>query len=277
MRSQYFRTHNGYRKHSSKKIRPVYVLTALSLFLIIISGFLGVFYNFFGGLFIPVKRESFLISNNIASFFKGFSELRTLSNENYLLNEKNLILEGKLSDLQRIEEENIILKKQLDTNYRPEAYNLVLTQIMYYGPTNTFGFFYIGDGMNKGIKPGDAVILGDYMIGVVSKVFNHYSKVMLVSNINLQLPVYLLGTHTNAIATGSVSSPIVLDDVNQLESIKVGEEILTSGINSNVPKNLVVGYVSNINHNSSNIFKNITANPAVNINTLRYLFVILNQ
>jgi rod shape-determining protein MreC len=275
MRSQYFRTHKGYKKHSSKKIRPVYVLTALSLFLIIISGFLGVFYNFFGDLFIPVKRESFLISNNISSFFKGFAELRSLSNENYLLNEKNLILEGKLSDLQRIKEENIILKKQLDTNYKPEAYNLVLTQIMYYGPTNTFGFFYIGDGMDKGIKPGDAVILGDYLIGVVSRVFNHYSKVMLVSNINLQLPVYLLGTHTNAIATGSVSSSIVLDDVNQLESIKVGEEILTSGINSNIPKNLVVGYVSNINPNSSILFKNITANPSVNINTLKYLFVIL--
>ena len=277
MRSQYFRTQKGYKKYSLNKIRPVYVLTALALVLIVISGFLGIFYNFFGGIFIPIKRGSSVLSNDISSFFRGFGELSNLSNANYLLNEKNLILEGKLSDLQKTKEENLVLKEQLDTNYKPNAYNLILTQIMYYGPTNTFGFIYIGDGKKEGIKSGDAVILGNYLIGVVSKVLNDYSKVMLVSNINLHLPVYLLGTHANAIATGSVSSSITLEDVNQLESIKVGEEVLTSGINSNIPKNLIVGYVSNVNQNGSNVFKNIMVNPSVNINTLKYLFVVLSK
>ena len=95
---------------------------------------------------------------------------------------------------------------------------------------------------------------------------------MLLSNLNMNIPVLI--NKTNGILTGSLSTSLTVEDITQLDNINIGDTVLTSGLNGTFPKNLIIGYVSSISGGKSNVFKTVSVDSAVNINNLKYLFIL---
>ncbi len=262
-------------KKNNKKIRLVNNLTiflVIDIVLFIISSKYYFFYNIFDPVIIPVKNYTSSISNNIGNYFYTINNLNNINRENIILKDEIYSYRSKIASLNNNINQNKSLDSQIKGNYLNNKYKYIYSEIMYYGTNNTFGYTYIDSGELQGVKINDPVVYNNYLVGVISKVFNNYSKVMLLSNLNINIPVLI--NKTNGILTGSLSTSLTIQDITQLDNINIGDIVLTSGLNGTFPKNLIIGYVSSISGGKSNVFKTVSVDSAVNINNLKYLFVL---
>ena len=269
---------NPLRKGRSKYNKRHYlnlfiILIILGVFLFVLSDYFGFIYDGFNFAVIPVKTFSYTITSDISGFFSGLGNISNLENKNISLKMQLKSAQSKIVTLERYKQENSYLKNQLDSNLSKNKYIYVPSQILYYGPTGVFGYVYISTSSN--IKVGDPVIYKNYLIGKVTVIYNQYAKVMLISNVNMNVPVYV--KNYNAILTGSLSNSLILNDITQLDKISVGDIVLTSGLDSTFPKNLIVGYINYISQDSSSVLRTVDVSNAINVNDLKYVFVLTTK
>ena len=136
---------------------------------------------------------------------------------------------------------------------------------------NIYSFFdeiIINRGSNDNIKVDDAVVNSDGLVGVVSKVYEEYSVVNLITNDDFNISVKIndsYGTYNN----GIVSNIINYDEVN------VGDYIYTSGL-TNVVGSIYIGRVDSISLDKYEIEKKINVD-LIDIGNLRHVYVIVGE
>jgi len=64
--------------------------------------------------------------------------------------------------------------------------------------------------------------------------------------------------------------------VPQDADISVGDEIITSGLGGNFPKNLAIGQVVSVHQRDYEMFQQATIRPTVNFDRLEFVLVITN-
>ncbi|MHB8443086.1 MAG: rod shape-determining protein MreC [Patescibacteria group bacterium] len=262
-------------KKTPNILRKISVLLVIAILLIILSIKVPGLSNITSGVFIPIKSDIFSFSSNVGGFFYNINNINNIESRNTNLERRVYNYKSELANLNIYKSENKILKEQLNKKYFDTIYRYTLSKILYYGPINTLGYIYVGSGSNQGVKVGDAVVYKNFLLGKVVYTYSNYSKVILISNVNLSIPVIV--NHVNAILTGSLSSSLILQDVTQLDSVKVGDSVITSGIDGTFPQNLITGYVSYVSNNKSSTFKTINVDNAINIYNLQYVFIINNK
>ncbi|MFA5228512.1 MAG: rod shape-determining protein MreC [Candidatus Paceibacterota bacterium] len=102
----------------------------------------------------------------------------------------------------------------------------------------------INTGSNNGVRVGFPVVINDnILIGIVSEVYNNYSRVKLLSLKDNLTDVSINGVI--ALAKGAGSELISLEMFPRDKELKEGEIILTSPLGGKYPAGLVVGKVKN--------------------------------
>ncbi len=262
-------------KKPSNILKKISILLVIGIIIAVLSIKVPIFSNITSGIFIPIKSSIFSFSSNIGGFFNNINNINNIESRNTTLERKLYNYKSELANLNIYKSENKILKEQLNKKYFNTKYTYTLSKILYYGPINTLGYVYVGSGSNQGVKVGDGVVYKDFLLGKVLYTYSNYSKVILISNVNLSIPVIV--NNVNAILTGSLSSSLILQDVTQLDNVKVGDSVVTSGIDGTFPQNLITGYVSYVSSNKSSTFKTINVDNAINIYNLQYVFIINNK
>lgn len=246
----------------------IYIL--LDILLILFTIRFAYLYNFFDPIITPVRVSTESFSYNLGTFLSALNNINSIERKNASLEDSIYKYKSLEFQLNLYKNENIALKKQLGYIPSKNKSTYIYSQIMYFN--NTFGYTYINTGVSQGVQVGDPVIFKNYLVGTISKTYNNYSKVRLISNINTNIPVIV--NKNNAILSGSLSSGLVLKDITQLDNVHIGDIVLTSGLNGTLPKNLIIGYINGINGPSSSLFKVVSVDSAININNLNSVFVL---
>lgn len=82
---------------------------------------------------------------------------------------------------------------------------------------------------------------------------------------------------TIGLAEGDMGLSIKVSFVSQSENIKVGDQLITSGLEKDIPRGLAVGRVNNVEQEVNNIWQNINAEALFDVNNLSIVSVILPQ
>ncbi|MEO6806946.1 MAG: rod shape-determining protein MreC [Edaphobacter sp.] len=134
---------------------------------------------------------------------------------------------------------------------------------------------YIDKGSRNGLKPDQAVITPDGIIGKLRDVFPHTSQVLLINDQTSGAGVLLASTRLRAILRGTTTGQIVINNLTPDSRIKVGEQVLTSGGDQVYPRGLPVGTIESIapdpDHQPYTLIK---LRPAANLNQLEEVLVI---
>ena len=260
------------KKNNSKSIffNNLFIYILLDVVLILFTIRFAYLYNFFDPIITPVRISTENFSYNLVTFFSALNNINSIEKKNINLEESIYKYKSLEFQLKLYQNENISLKKQLGYISTKSKNAYIYSQIMYFN--NTFGYTYIDTGSSEGVQIGNPVIFKNYLVGIISRTYNNYSKVRLISNINTNIPVIV--NKNNAILAGSLSSGLVLKDITQLDDVHVGDIVLTSGLNGTLPKNLIIGYISGINGPSSSLFKTVSVDSAININNINSVFVL---
>jgi rod shape-determining protein MreC len=192
------------------------------------------------------------------------------------------------SENKNLKQENVELYKWKDLGHKLLAENQELRRLLNTSNTVSHSFITakvisnsagsynktitLNVGKKHGVSIGSAVTNNFGMIGRVVEVGSKVSRVLLITDINSQIPVYFEKTRHNAILRGQNSDFLEVKYLKPRVYLLDKDRLITSGDGGLLPRGLVVGeYIKNLN----NELNKISILPTRNWDKLSNLKVIL--
>lgn len=201
----------------------------------------------------------FIFSGSINRFLIAINP--NLDTKNIELN-YDKYLKDELDNIKKIN--NIEFNDDLDLQVSRVKYRNVYE----YSDTLT-----IYKGFKNNVFVNDVVLNNDGLIGIVTKTYDYYSIVTLITNKNSNISVK---TNDAIGILKTINNTLVVTDINNYEKVNVDDEIYTSGL-GNLPDNIYIGKVKSINLNNTEIEKVIEVNINDRLEKLDYLFIRSNH
>ena len=208
---------------------------------------------------------------------KYFSVHNQLVQENYALKQQAFEQKVMLQRLSTIQAENEHLRSLLNGNIpiQPKA---ILGEISHTGRDPFTSVVVVNRGSQHNIKAGQAVVDSKGVIGQVTRVFPFSSEVTLITDKDLSIPIQIERNQLRAIAFGEGNNTLDIPYLPTNVDIKVGDKLVTSGIDGIYPAGLAVAIVTKIQQNPESPFAKIVCTPVAEVtNHLQLLLLELPQ
>ncbi len=231
----------------------------------------------FIGALHPLEMLANAPSNWVRDTKKYFTAHNQLVQENYLLKQQAFEHQVMLQRLSTIQAENIHLRSLLNGNLpiQPKA---ILGEISHTGRDPFSNVVVVNRGSSHGIKPGQAVVDSKGVIGQVTRVFPYSSEVTLVIDKQLSIPIQIERNQLRAIAFGEGNNTLDIPYLPANVDIRVGDKLVTSGIDGIYPAGLAVATVTKIQQNPESPFAKIISTPVAEVtNHLQLLLLELPE
>jgi rod shape-determining protein MreC len=135
----------------------------------------------------------------------------------------------------------------------------------------------INRGERDGVRVGLAIVSEEgVIVGQVLEVKDATARVCLTTSPHCQLAAALQNeTKTQGLTDGDLGLTIKMSYIPQLEKIKVGDTVITSGLGGNIPRGLVIGRVASVKNEGNEVWQEATIEPLIDLNRLTIVAVIL--
>ncbi len=231
-----------------------------------------------GTIFTPCHYVAQKISNGIDRVAGNVSGDAAYEKEIASLQEQVGDLQSKLVDYENLKKQNELYKEFLELKEEHKDYKFVETSVIGRDSADLYKSFTISKGSLSGVKKGNAVLYGKYLVGVVDKVYPDYSVVQSVLDVSFNVSAYEIISNEISYVTGNASlaknNRCKLANLNSSTNITYGSIIATAGISGTVPKGLLIGTVEEICDEATDISSYAVVKPGVNISDISSCFVL---
>ena len=154
--------------------------------------------------------------------------------------------------------------------------NSVAVEILYAAANPLHHTLVLTKGSNDGIKPGMPLIGEGGVVGQIQRVTPNTSEVALITDERISIPALVLRNGLRVIVFGSgVNERVEVRYLSTGADIKVGDNLVTSGVGGVYPAGLAIGKVIEIENNSSQGFVRAFVEPAAHPERFLHFLVLL--
>jgi rod shape-determining protein MreC len=153
---------------------------------------------------------------------------------------------------------------------------LLAAEVVGKDPSSWFKSIIIDRGTDDGIKKGFPVVVSEGIVGQVIDVSSDYSKVLLIIDKNSAVDALVQRTRARGIIKGDLADRCHFKYVLRKNDIKVGDTVISSGLDGVYPKGFRIGQVSGVARFNSGIFQEVSVIPYVDFEKLEEVLVVLN-
>ena len=201
-------------------------------------------------------------------------KLSFISKEELILENKYLKEKIEQSNLfklksEKLEIENNILRKELSL-LPPVLENYVFVKVTADTQTRYNKTIIINAGKNMDIRKGDAALTFKGLIGSVFEVYEKYSRVLLISDINSKIPVRVGESNIKAIISGNNTTKIDLLYLKENIFFNDNDLVYTSGDGGYFNPGIPVGILRKEN-------SIIYIDPLNDLSQIQYINIYINQ
>ncbi|WP_400264067.1 rod shape-determining protein MreC [Staphylococcus nepalensis] len=179
---------------------------------------------------------------------------------------------------ERLKSENKKYKKELDIE-DISKFEPISSTVLSRNPDQWMNILVINQGKKDGIKNNMAVMTSDGLVGRISKVNQFSSQVDLIStntranrlSVNIQHDdknVFGLIDHYD-----SKTEELVISDINNKDSVKKGDKVVTSGLADQLPTGLYIGEVSKVENDEYGLSKEVRVKTGTDLADLSHVYV----
>jgi rod shape-determining protein MreC len=186
-----------------------------------------------------------VLSRPVDAVIAGLARIRSwtdLVEENARLREDRERLLRWQAVAQRLEVENIELRRLINVAPEPET-SFVSARVV----ADSIGVFahslLLNAGSFGGVERNQVVVTGEGLAGRIIGVSERASRVLLITDINSRIPVFVGLSRVRAVLAGDNTDRPRLVRIVAGEPIRVGDQVITSGIGGVLPPGLPVGTV----------------------------------
>ncbi|EPA8368170.1 rod shape-determining protein MreC [Vibrio fluvialis] len=255
----------------------LFFAVVLSASLMLADSRLGAFSHvrfLLNSLVAPIQYAADLPRSMFDGFYENFNSRQQLMESNRALKRDVLTLKSDLILLDQYREENQRLRKLLGSSFVRDE-KKVVTEVMAVDTSPYRHQVVIDKGRVDGVYEGQPVINEKGIVGQVTFVAAHNSRVLLLIDPNNAIPVQNIRNDIRVIASGNgQTDEIQLEHIATSTDIEVGDLLVTSGLGGVYPEGYPVAYVSEVDKDTRREFASIKAKPVVDFDRLRYLLLI---
>jgi len=222
-----------------------------------------------------IQQVAFEVRESIKEGIGNIYEAKKLREENRLLKiEIDKLLYEKKNYFQEILSSYQRLERLLEFKQK-QVYSLLPVRVISYTPSIYFEVVFIGKGSKEGVERGMTVVHPQGLVGKVMEVYPHQAKVLLIIDKRSKVGVRIQRTRDIAILQGKGEEGVCeLKYLLNTASVKIGDEVVTSGLGKLFPEGILVGEVSQVKRDPNRLFQEVKVTPAVDFGKLEELFVI---
>ncbi|MCY4142334.1 MAG: rod shape-determining protein MreC [Gammaproteobacteria bacterium] len=133
----------------------------------------------------------------------------------------------------------------------------------------------INRGQTHGVRDGMAVIDSSGVYGQIVEALPYTSRVILITDQRLPVPVRVARTGLNAVAVGvGNSTELVLEHADITADIQVGDQMIASGLGGIYPVGYPVGVVTAIEPDAAGVEARVTVEPSATMHRRNWLLVV---
>jgi rod shape-determining protein MreC len=169
---------------------------------------------------------------------------------------------------------NVRLRDLIDFQ-RNISERVVAAEVIGKDPSAWFNTVIIDKGEADGLTRGLPVVIAQGIVGQVIEVSTHYSKVMLIVDSNSAVDSLVQRTRARGVIKGESTVQCRLDYVLRKNDVRIGDTIVSSGLDGVYPKGLRIGLVSQVIEHDADIFHEVIITPFVDFEKLEEVLVIL--
>ena len=201
----------------------------------------------------------------------------SLLEENNRLRLESLVLRQKVQQMISIRAENHRLRELLNTSEQLDD-KILVAELIGVDPDPYTHHVIINKGQKHGVFVGQPILDAEGLMGQVIEVLPFTSRVLLVADSNHAIPVQVNRNGVRAIAVGSGKlDELVLIYVPDTADIKVGDQLVSSGLGGRYPKGYPLGEISQVTHDPGEPFAIVTARPAAKLDRSRYVLLVFSM
>lgn len=242
----------------------------------------GLFQQLVTGAVSPLQRIVYVAGQRVSNMFYYVSSIATTRKENIELKSEIQNLNSKLVDFDRYKKENIELSSLL--HFKNSNANLTYISATVVGKIgeNWFNELMLDVGTKQGVKKGEYVVNGQGMIGEVQEVNQNSCKVVTILDDKANIPGKISSTGETGLITGSeyvsTNKSCKINYLPPDTKTKAGDLVVTSNIitygNDLVQENLLIGTVTSVEEEKTNLIEAAYIKPAVDFSKLEKVMVI---
>ncbi len=274
------------KKRNQSSLSSKYWLLILSLVCLILMG-LSVITNKVNGPLRAIANYTIIpMQKGINSVGEWFGDLGQHMETMDELRKENTKLQKQVDELSitnnRLQQEKYELERlqelyQLDQSY--SNYKKIGAHVTANDSGNWFSSFVIDKGEKDGIRVDMNVMAGKGLVGIVTEVGPNWARVRSIIDDASNISALMLSTSDKCIVNGDLT---LIEDgklrftklANNDHDIQVGEQVVTSHISSKYLEGILIGYISEISVDASNLTRSGYITPAVDFQQLQEVLVI---
>ncbi|MFA0141013.1 rod shape-determining protein MreC [Vibrio kanaloae] len=222
----------------------------------------------------PIQYAANLPRTMFDGVYDRFSTRKVLVESNHNIKREVLRLKSELILLDQYQEENKRLRKLLGSPFIRDE-KKVVTEVMAVDTSPYRHQVVIDKGQIDGVYEGQPVINEKGIVGQVTFVAAHNSRVLLLIDANNAIPVQVIRNDIRVIASGNgMMDEIQLEHIPTSTDIQQEDLLVTSGLGGVYPEGYPVAHVSSVDYDPKREFAIIKAEPVVEFDKLRYLLLV---
>ncbi len=234
--------------------------------------------NVLGVVATPFRWCAVKVTDAAEGFFKHFSLQGALLDKNAALEAENESLRAEQLRLQMIEEENRRLRSYLGMKESYPDFLFEEGMVLSSEASGYLTVFTLNRGSLHGIAVNMPVIVQSGVVGYVTEVGLNWCKVCTILEKDSSIGAYIAGSGYTGMVKGKYSS--ANDGICQMvyiqenAVIEVGDVVLSSGMGSVYPADLVIGTVESLEYDAYNHTMIANVRTSADFQNLQYMMIV---
>ncbi len=225
------------------------------------------------GVFAEVQRGSSSLIDKTQDSWQNYLALQQVRVENERLKLEVARLQVGLQRERAVAEQSRTLQQLLD--FRSSvAFATTGATVIAGGASPDFRTMTIDKGTGEGLRPDMAVIAPAGVVGRVIMPATRASKVQLLIDRNAAAGALVERSRAQGVVEGTGAEVLRMNYVSGVADVKVGDQVVTSGIEGIYPKGFVIGQIESIERGAGE-FSAIVIRPSVDFASLEAVLIVL--
>jgi rod shape-determining protein MreC len=220
----------------------------------------------------PVERSGAWGIGKIRDTWRHYFALSDTARENEALRRENGQLKLEVMQLQGKSAEADRLAALLNFKQQQAKVPMVVARVIGSNADANSAVIYLDQGQHEGIKKNMGVITPEGVVGKVIESYRDTCQVLLLTDRDSGVGAMIANSRIQS-PVGGMGEPLLnMKYVGNDDEVKVGDRVVTSGMDRIFPKDLPVGVVSEVKPGPS--FKQIRVRPSASLEKLEEVIVL---
>lgn len=263
------------------RIKRIYLILTAILILLVFLNYAGAI-NFIKDrlrlAFLPIFTQTNNISVNVGDNYEFFRNKSAFFDAYRKCRSEMETESVELSKLKLLQDENNQLKDAL--NFREKTkLNSVVARVVGKNIEQTDQTILIDRGTEDGIALDQPVIVGNgILVGKIIKAENGLSVVRLINDNQSKIAgAALNGDKSLGVVEGGYGLSVKMNFIPRNETIRVGDVVVTSGLEQTIPRGLLIGAVTAIENETYRPFQSAVLAPGTDLAKIFLVSVIVSK